>query len=152
KLYGSKESGGALYELQMYNDATPNNVTWNENGTNTLSLSQDANGWTKLNGKVYGVDMCEAGMYEITKTAEFDSTSPADVGDMIIYTIQVENVANEDIPFITVVDPLLGGELSNPIESQSADGVLNLGETWTYEENYTITAGDLAAGGVYNQA
>src|SRR5699024_2402916 len=60
KLYGSKESGGALYELQMYNDATLNNVTWNENGTNTLSLSQDANGWTKLNGKVYGVDMCEA--------------------------------------------------------------------------------------------
>lgn len=151
-LYGSKVSGGELYELKLYNGAQFNTVIWHEDANNEIKVSQDAYGWTKLHGKVYGESICATGLYEITKIGSFDNTSPAQVGDMITYTITVENVANEDISEVVVMDPLLGGELSGYVESGANDGILNIGETWTYTAEYPITSEDITNEGVYNQA
>lgn len=151
-LYGSKTSGGQLHELVLHNGAVLNPVVWNQTTDNQIGLSQDANGWTSLHGKVYGESICSTGLYEITKTGSFDDSTPAEVGDMITYTIIVENVANEDISDVMVMDPLLGGELSGYVESGTNDAILNIGETWTYTVQYPITSEDIANEGVYNQA
>lgn len=151
-LYGSKTSGGQLHELVLHNGAALNPVVWNQTTENQIGLSQDANGWTKLHGKVYGESICATGLYDITKTGSFDNTDPAQVGDIITYTIAVENVSEEDIIDVVVMDHLLGGELSGYVESGTSDAILNIGETWTYTEEYAITSEDIANGGVYNQA
>ncbi|WP_310993596.1 DUF7507 domain-containing protein [Aequorivita marina] len=151
-LYGSKVSGGPLYELVLSNGAALNTVTWNETTDNSIEVTQDANGWTRLHGKVYGESICSTGLYNFTKTSSFDNSTPAEVGDIITYTIIVENVANEDISDVVVMDPLLGGELSGYVESDTNDDILNIDETWTYTAQYAITSEDIANGGVYNQA
>lgn len=146
-LYGSKESGGTLHELRLYNGAEFNPINWDTEGQNTIEVTQDANGWTNLKAKVYGISVCEQGLYEITKTADTNLIQDATVGDIITYTIQVQNVGFENIASITVVDHLLGGELENNYQ-----GDLEPGQSWTFTEEYAITAQDIEAGGVYNQA
>jgi|GEM_PF-3763514 len=146
-LYGSKTSGGKLYPLRTYNGVSLKQVNWNATGSNTVELSQDANGWTKLHGKVYGVDLCDDGMLKLTKVANTTVLQDAQVGDIITYTFEVTNLDNEDISDITLIDPLLNTELQNP-----ETGALGAGQTWTYTADYAITAQDIENGGVYNQA
>ena len=153
KLYGSKKSGGPLYELKLYNGAKLNDVNWNKTSNNLIEVTQDAYGSTKLHGKVYGENICSAGLYEITKTGILENTGiPPVVGDKITYTIKVKNIATEDITEVKVVDPLLGGVITSYVESLSTNGVLNIGETWTYTADYEITGEDIANEGVYNLA
>ena len=136
----------------MFNGAELNDVDWFVDSDNTIEVTQDAYGTTRLYGKVFGESICSTGLYEITKEAAYDNSQPAEVGDLIEYSIKVKNVGNENVFDIVVVDPLLGGELSGYVESGTTDGILNIGETWTYTENYPITAEDIASQGVYNLA
>ena len=72
-------------------------------------------------------------------------------GDVISYQIEVVNNGNIDLNNVTVTDPLVN--LTGPIESNSNDTVLNVGENWTYTGNYTVTRADITnndAGGFIN--
>ncbi len=72
-------------------------------------------------------------------------------GDVISYQIDVINNGNIDLNNVTVTDPLVN--LTGPIESNSNDTVLNVGENWTYTGNYTVTRADITnndAGGFIN--
>jgi uncharacterized repeat protein (TIGR01451 family) len=62
-------------------------------------------------------------------------------GDVISYQIEVINNGNIDLNNVTVTDPLVN--LIGPIESNSNDTILNVGENWTYTGNYTITRADI---------
>jgi uncharacterized repeat protein (TIGR01451 family) len=62
-------------------------------------------------------------------------------GDVISYQINVINNGNIDLNNVTVNDPLVN--LTGPIESNSNDTVLNVGENWTYTGNYTVTRADI---------
>jgi hypothetical protein len=51
---------------------------------------------------------------------------------------------------VTLVDPLLqgpNGTLGGPVESISANGVLDIGEVWTYTGTYTVQQSDLDSNG-----
>ena len=152
-LYGSKESNGQLYELRLYNGAVLNDVQWFDDAVNTIEVTQDAYGATRLKGKVYGENICSTGFYKITKTGSFDNTPPFNPGDLITYNIQVKNLGSENISNVVVVDPLLGGEITVlPSGDTNGVGILNVGELWTYTVTYPITADDIAKRGVYNLA
>ena len=62
-------------------------------------------------------------------------------GDVVSYQINVTNNGNIDLNNVTVNDPLVN--LTGPIESNSNDTVLNVGENWTYTGNYTVTRADI---------
>ena len=62
-------------------------------------------------------------------------------GDVVSYQINVTNNGNIDLNNVTVNDPLVS--LTGPIESNSNDTVLNVGENWTYTGNYTVTRADI---------
>ncbi|MGD1714706.1 hypothetical protein [Dapis sp. BLCC M172] len=49
------------------------------------------------------------------------------VGDVINYEIAVSNVGFQDLTGVVVTDPLLGGNLSNPVESLNPNGILESG-------------------------
>lgn len=78
-----------------------------------------------------------------TVTCTFDNS--LDPGDQS-YTIDVVNTGTLPINSTVVTDPLLeggGGSLNDPTESDSTNGVLNVGETWSYTGTYTVTQADL---------
>jgi gliding motility-associated-like protein/uncharacterized repeat protein (TIGR01451 family) len=77
----------------------------------------------------------------ITKSANVTSVNKA--GNVIAYTIVVANTGNTSQNNVVVNDPLLGGNLSNPIKTGNSDNILEKGETWTYNGSYTILQSDL---------
>ncbi|MEZ4830967.1 MAG: hypothetical protein R2873_03010 [Caldilineaceae bacterium] len=78
--------------------------------------------------------------YTIVKTADVSSVDAA--GDVINYTIVVENTGNQSLTNVSVSDPLLG-TLAGPTESANSDGVLEVDETWTYTGAYTVQQPDI---------
>lgn len=72
------------------------------------------------------------------------------VGDVLEYTVVVTNTGEVALPSVTVVDSKVDMAAVRKVESKNADGVLEPGETWSYTYGYTVTAEDMAAGGVVN--
>ena len=79
----------------------------------------------------------------VTKTADRDFvTTP---NDNINYTIVVTNDGNVSLTNVVPTNSLI--TLSSPVESGVANGVLDVGETWTYTGTYDVTQADINAGG-----
>ena len=71
------------------------------------------------------------------------------VGDVIEYEIVVTNTGMGDLTNVVATDTMPDGTvvvLSGQVESLTADGVLEVGEAWTYSTSYTVTATDITAG------
>ena len=84
----------------------------------------------------------QAPAYSINKTiTDVDEKGPegnvTTAGDVINYQINVTNDGNIDLTNVTVTDPLIN--LTEPAESLADDGILEVGENWTYNGNYTVT-------------
>lgn len=89
----------------------------------------------------------------VTKTADTSGLSTiAQVGDVITYTITVENTGDLDYSGATLDDPLTADEALTTETGVTDDGLLNAGEVWTYTASYTLTAADLNRGKVENMA
>ena len=93
--------------------------------------------------------------YSIDKTVtDVGGDGPAgsadQAGDLIAYQIVVNNTGNQSITGASLSDPLLqgaNGSLSAPTETggtgTNGDGVLDVGETWTYTGSYTVQQADI---------
>src|SRR5665647_559190 len=66
-------------------------------------------------------------------------------GDVINYLVNVTNDGKTDLTNVTVTDSL--NSLTEPIPSMNNDTVLDVGETWTYTGNYTVTQADINSNG-----
>ncbi len=62
-------------------------------------------------------------------------------GDIISYQVNVSNIGNLDLTNINVTDSLIN--LTGPLGDNSPTGILNVGETWLYTGNYTVTQADI---------
>ena len=62
-------------------------------------------------------------------------------GDVISYQVNVTNGGKTDLTNVTVTDSLTN--LMGPTSSINNDTILNAGETWTYNGNYTVTQTDI---------
>ncbi|MDJ0613550.1 MAG: hypothetical protein QNJ29_07710 [Rhizobiaceae bacterium] len=65
------------------------------------------------------------------------------------YTISLENTGQLDQTGVVLDDTLPDGStgtVTGPVESGTADGVFEAGETWTYTISYVVTPADIAAG------
>uniref|UniRef100_UPI0026156510 T9SS type B sorting domain-containing protein n=1 Tax=uncultured Algibacter sp. TaxID=298659 RepID=UPI0026156510 len=99
---------------------------------------------------------CQAIM-EVTKTADVQGT---DLGDRIVYTIEIENTGDIVLTNIVLVDTFLdanGNAISLTEEPDfigsdlgSPEGTLLVGETAEYIASFTITQEAINAGGVSN--
>ena len=89
--------------------------------------------------------------YSILKTVtDVDGQGPPGhvdaAGDVIAYSIEVNNLGNVDLTGTSVTDALLqgaNGTLSSPSGDSSDVGTLNVGETWTYTGTYTVQQSDI---------
>jgi large repetitive protein len=95
------------------------------------------------------------------KTADTAGLSlPPAVGDVLTYTITVENTGNVTISNVTLADTLTdatGGAQAldaAPVlaSGDDGDGLLQIDETWSYTANVTLTQAMIDAGGLSNTA
>ncbi|MDN3205969.1 DUF7507 domain-containing protein, partial [Algoriphagus sediminis] len=127
-----------------------------ENGSisNTASVSTDdpSNPGSSIDKEAnLNINAAQTPRFNITKSA--DKTSVSNAGEVIRYTIQVENNGNLILDNIVVNDPLISGSpLTLTDGDTNSNDSLDPIETWTYEANYTVTQADIDAGGVNNSA
>jgi uncharacterized repeat protein (TIGR01451 family) len=69
-----------------------------------------------------------------------------EAGDVISYQINVTNTGNIDLTNVTVMDSLIES-LNGPVESLNTDGILEVGESWTYTGTYTAALEDISTNG-----
>jgi len=73
--------------------------------------------------------------------------------EVIEYTFTVSNTGNISLQSIELNDPLLGGIISGPISGDlNNDNILDVGESWIYQANYTLTQANVDFGSISNQA
>ncbi|MBK8698884.1 MAG: DUF11 domain-containing protein [Saprospiraceae bacterium] len=85
----------------------------------------------------------------VIKTQTSGPNPVTGAGQVIGYTIVVTNTGNQTLTNVSTTDILpngANGTLSGPVESLSSNGEINVGETWTYTINYTVTQSDIDAG------
>jgi uncharacterized repeat protein (TIGR01451 family) len=112
---------------------------------------------TDMNGCTFTVSIfIENDCIALVKEVEFidlDEDNCADEGETLLYTFTVTNEGNTSISAVTVTDVLLGGDIAGPISGDiNGDMILDVDETWTYTQDYTITQDDIDAGTVTNTA
>ncbi|AAM31034.1 hypothetical protein MM_1338 [Methanosarcina mazei Go1] len=89
--------------------------------------------------------------YEIEKcVTDVDCRGPTasvtEAGDVITYRITVVNTGNIDLTNVAVIDPLIK-TLRGPVESKNVNGILDVGEIWTYTGSYKVTQEDMEING-----
>lgn len=85
----------------------------------------------------------------IVKTRTSGPNPVTAAGQVLGYTIVVTNTGNRSQTGVSVTDTLPDGSagvLPAPIQSITTNAILEVGETWTYTINYTVTPADYLAG------
>ncbi len=98
----------------------------------------------------YGMDeVCDEDSWEVDLLyADIDLTKTgpesAEIGETITYTLTVENTGDVDLYITSFTDSLLGDITESDYVSgdTNEDGILNPGEIWTFEVEYTVGAED----------
>ncbi|WP_222984069.1 gliding motility-associated C-terminal domain-containing protein [Flagellimonas meishanensis] len=89
----------------------------------------------------------------LIKVGELVDLNGDGCNETIRYTFTVSNVGDFYLDTVTVEDGLLGASLTVPDSGDTADdGILSIGEEWTYTFIYGISETDIEAGQVENQA
>ncbi|MGW9686130.1 DUF7507 domain-containing protein [Flagellimonas sp. 2504JD1-5] len=110
----------------------------------------DADGITSVNVTGTCFDTVAIGITKID-SGFIDSDSNL-CDDQIRYTITVENLGQMNLNVTALNDAQLGNIIAGPFtESMNADGVLEVGETWTHIGIYNITGPDITNGTVSGQ-
>ncbi len=81
----------------------------------------------------------------ITKDASVDGGSADQVGEIISYSIVVQNMGNQTLTGVSVTDPFID-DLTLVADAASADGELDVGETWHYTASHTVTQFEIDTG------
>ena len=104
-----------------------------ENGKNSTSVTVDA---LEQQVPAYTIDKT---VMDVAGKGPSGSVTKA--GDVISYQVKVPNDGNIDLTNVRVTDSLIN--ITKPIESKAHDGILEVGEIWTYSENYMVTQADI---------
>ena len=81
----------------------------------------------------------------ITKDAAVAGGTANAAGEVISYTIAVQNTGNQTLTGVTVSDPFIS-DLTLVDSAATADGELDVGETWSYTATHTVTQAEIDAG------
>ncbi|MEY8848926.1 gliding motility-associated C-terminal domain-containing protein, partial [Psychroserpens sp. XS_ASV72] len=172
--------GNQLTEAQIFSElgGTPDNGgIWVDNLGNLISFPIDQVGVytyvvigngscaTTSDSATVTVTECPDPIIEVIKTAILmdNGDNVVGVGDVINYTITVENIGNVTVNNVQLVSDILTDINNNllvldspvtfdPLNSDNVEGILLVNEVATYQASYTITQNDVDAGGVQNIA
>ena len=142
--------------------ATASSPGQSNNVTDTSDDGDDSDGNTEDDVTVVGISPNPG--VEATKTAvviDSNTNSSNDQGDIIVYTITIENTGNVTLTSVNLNDtltdnagnalPLTSGPTFSSATNSSSQGTLKVGESATYTASYTIQADAAATGSIKNQ-
>lgn len=95
----------------------------------------------------------------VLKTVSATLSTPAKPGDLLTYTITVDNTGNVSLKELVLIDTLTNANntdlalLTGPTKQAGdtgADDILGVDEIWTYTATYALTQDDIDSGGVSN--
>lgn len=150
------------------NEALDTDEVWVYKGSYSVTQDDIARGFITNIAKAYSyeteevedsvtVDYDEPGgptdnsRYRITIEKDADVKEYSAEGDVINYTITLNNTGNRVLTGIKVTDPLLK-TLDGPEGDDDNDKKLDLNETWTYTGSYTVTEADMLEDSIENTA
>ncbi|PUE49117.1 hypothetical protein B9Z47_06340 [Limnohabitans sp. 2KL-1] len=81
----------------------------------------------------------------ITKDASIDGGTADQAGEIISYSIAVQNLGNQTLTNVTVTDPFIS-DLALINDAASADNELDVGETWHYTASHAVTQFEIDTG------
>ena len=81
----------------------------------------------------------------IVKDASVPGGTADYAGEVISYTISVHNTGNQTLTGVTVTDPFISN-LTLVADPASADGKLDVNETWSYTASHVVTQAEIDAG------
>jgi len=81
----------------------------------------------------------------IVKDASVAGGTANAAGEVIEYNITVQNIGNQTLTGVTVADPFISN-LTLVADVASADGELDVGETWSYTASHVVTQAEIDAG------
>ena len=122
------------------------------NGTDVSDLSDDN---SPTENDPTQTTLCQAPGIALIKTGTFNDENTngcSDVGETITYTFTVTNVGNTVLINTILNDPMLGGTIALNSGDTDNDSQLDVGETWIYTANYSLTQNDIDTGSISNQA
>ncbi|HNP69211.1 MAG TPA: hypothetical protein PKH16_15000, partial [Aequorivita sp.] len=153
--------GGEEWIYTASYTVTQQNIT-NGQVQNTATV----NGLVQTSGNPYPVSTSSSVTVNLCQDAEMSivksSTSATgdcinfEAGNTIDYKFVVTNEGDVDITNVVISDPLFLAP--NPVvpivlvSGDNGDGILNVGEVWTFNATYTITQNDIDTGSVINTA
>ncbi|MCM8640114.1 SdrD B-like domain-containing protein [Accumulibacter sp.] len=83
----------------------------------------------------------------IVKNASVPGGSANVAGEVISYTIAVQNTGNQTLTGVTVSDPFISNLTRVADTVGDNDNLLEVGETWAYTASHTVTQAEIDAGG-----
>ncbi|WP_416558899.1 beta strand repeat-containing protein [Limnohabitans sp. yimb22184] len=92
------------------------------------------------------VSVEQSAALNIVKDASVAGGTADAAGEVIDYTIAVSNTGNQTLTGVTVADPFISN-LVLVADAASADGELDVGETWSYTASHVVTQAEIDAGG-----
>ncbi|MBO9545403.1 SdrD B-like domain-containing protein, partial [Caulobacter sp.] len=133
----------------VFSQAEVDAGTYTNTGTAT---GVSASGLTATDTDPETVSLARNPALNITKDASVPGGTANVVGELIGYTISVQNTGNVTLTGVTVSDPfvsnlapvLVGGFNSGDLDH---DNALDVTETWHYTANHAVTQAELDAGG-----
>ncbi|WP_200977694.1 gliding motility-associated C-terminal domain-containing protein [Echinicola sp. 20G] len=154
-ISGDEDNDGVLDVEESWTYSVSYTVTQEDvdNGsfTNNAAASGVAAGGTLSDATATEtVNAVQLPAWTISKSSVTTPNSYTNVGDELIYSIDVENTGNVSIANVNISDP---GASSGP-EYSSGDindnNVLDVGETWTYTAGYIVSQEDIDNGSYTN--
>jgi uncharacterized repeat protein (TIGR01451 family) len=125
-------------------DTQASAIYLNDNGTASSEIDSYAVSGNVLNGAIVVAN----GVGDPSTHKSLTNANDAVVdtaGEVIEYTITVDNTGNVDLTGVVLDDAFAGGAtlVSGDVGN---DGILGVNETWTYSADYVVTQADLNAG------
>jgi uncharacterized repeat protein (TIGR01451 family) len=119
---------------------------------NTATVNADSINGSVTDNDDASVEVCQVPELTIDKVSAIDDGGDCadEVGDIINYTVTVTNSGNVSLENVVVTDSFEGGTavtLGPPTGDVGADGILSVGEVWTYTYNHVVTQADLDSNG-----
>lgn len=152
---------GESWSYQVFYSLVPNDINSTINNQAVVSAKPENLDVTISDGDsdstMVPSDVCTSGGAGIAlvKTGELDDLDLDGCNESIRYTFIVSNVGSTNLTDITLEDQKLDDVIStqlSPGEDIGDDGILSVGESWTFTANYSITEMDIENGSVVNQA
>lgn len=129
--------------------ATPQTVPIGIQGVVLSSASAVGIATTGLDAGSITVSPAGSPALTLTHTQNSGPASVTAAGQVLGYLVVVTNTGtlNQNGVVVTGTRPVGGAAvLAGPVESQTPNGILEVGETWSYTSSYTVTQADVDAG------